>query len=168
MIELKDTVELMCSDDWRKRLVAEYAQSIIRYEKLRQFIKSKDKLTLADEDLIEQMHAMRVYKFYLSERLDKSIDGHLACRDIFRNIEMWVYQGKPLTLFDEKVEPIKLKGNDEEVEWHSRGAVDNGAGYLEQFWDSKSWSLKSPIFNSYEEAVKAWNEMVRKMNGDDE
>lgn len=33
-MELKDTVELMQSEDWKERFVAEYLQTKIRYEKL--------------------------------------------------------------------------------------------------------------------------------------
>lgn len=39
-MELKDTVELMTSDDWKDRFKAEYLQTKIRYEKLHKlFIK---------------------------------------------------------------------------------------------------------------------------------
>ena len=33
-MELKDTVELMTSEDYKKRFIAEYCQVMIRYEKL--------------------------------------------------------------------------------------------------------------------------------------
>lgn len=33
--ELKDTVSLMCSDDYKERFKAEYAQTAIRYQKLK-------------------------------------------------------------------------------------------------------------------------------------
>lgn len=36
-MELKDTVENMCSDDYRERLAAEYNQLKIRYKKLKTF-----------------------------------------------------------------------------------------------------------------------------------
>lgn len=34
-MELKDTVSLMCSDDYKERFKAEYAQVAVRYEKLK-------------------------------------------------------------------------------------------------------------------------------------
>ena len=37
-MELKDTIELMTSDDWKDRFVAEYLQTKIRYEKLHRLI----------------------------------------------------------------------------------------------------------------------------------
>lgn len=37
-MELKDTVELMTSTDWKDRFVAEYLQTKIRYEKLHRLI----------------------------------------------------------------------------------------------------------------------------------
>ena len=36
-MELKDTAELMMSEDYKKRFVAEYAQTKIRYEKLKDY-----------------------------------------------------------------------------------------------------------------------------------
>lgn len=36
-VELKDTVALMCSDDYKERFKAEYYQTKIRYEKLKKF-----------------------------------------------------------------------------------------------------------------------------------
>lgn len=41
-MELKDTVEMMVSDDYRKRFRAEYAQLLIRTDKLSRFIHSID------------------------------------------------------------------------------------------------------------------------------
>lgn len=37
-MELKDTVKLMTSDDWKDRFIAEYLQTKIRYEKLHAII----------------------------------------------------------------------------------------------------------------------------------
>jgi len=37
-MELKDTVELMTSADWKDRFIAEYLQTKIRYEKLHKLI----------------------------------------------------------------------------------------------------------------------------------
>lgn len=36
-MELKETIELMCSEDYKERFVAEYHQVKIRYEKLKNF-----------------------------------------------------------------------------------------------------------------------------------
>ena len=38
MMELKDTVDLMTSADWKDRFIAEYLQTKIRYEKLNRLI----------------------------------------------------------------------------------------------------------------------------------
>ena len=37
-MELKDTVELMTSEDWKDRFIAEYLQTKIRYKKLHRMI----------------------------------------------------------------------------------------------------------------------------------
>lgn len=34
MMELKDTIEMMTSEDYKERFIAEYQQTAIRYEKL--------------------------------------------------------------------------------------------------------------------------------------
>lgn len=36
-MELKETIELMCSEDYKERFIAEYLQVKIRYEKLKNF-----------------------------------------------------------------------------------------------------------------------------------
>lgn len=41
--ELKQTVELMCSDDYKERFIAEYYQLKIRYNKLKDFNEKRDK-----------------------------------------------------------------------------------------------------------------------------
>ncbi len=51
-MELKDTIELMCSDDYKERFVAEYRQLKIRYEKLKNFcnkIEAYESLNWRDE-----------------------------------------------------------------------------------------------------------------------
>ena len=40
--ELKDTVSLMCSDDYKERFKAEYMQVCIRYEKLKAMLDKWD------------------------------------------------------------------------------------------------------------------------------
>lgn len=41
-MELKDTIELMNSSDWKDRFVAEYLQTKIRYEKLHKLIVKRE------------------------------------------------------------------------------------------------------------------------------
>ena len=41
-MQLKDTVELMTSKDWKDRFVAEYLQTKIRYEKLHKLIVKRE------------------------------------------------------------------------------------------------------------------------------
>lgn len=41
-MELKDTIGLMTSQDWRDRFVAEYLQTKIRYEKLHKLIVKRE------------------------------------------------------------------------------------------------------------------------------
>jgi hypothetical protein len=45
-MEMKDTVELMLSDNYKDRFVAEYQQLKIRYEKLKQMVEKWDRMEL--------------------------------------------------------------------------------------------------------------------------
>ena len=74
MIELKDTVPMMISDDYKKRFVAEYAQLMIRYKKLYAVLEkyAADKLdfkpTCPIEILYEQLDHMEAYLNVLETR----------------------------------------------------------------------------------------------------
>ena len=48
-MELKDTVQLMISDDYKDRFIAEYRQLVIRFEKLRKMIENWDSLNFLPE-----------------------------------------------------------------------------------------------------------------------
>lgn len=49
MLELKETVDLMLSDDYKKRFSAEYHQLVIRYRKLDNMLDRWDRGTLGFE-----------------------------------------------------------------------------------------------------------------------
>ena len=74
MIELKDTVEMMGSDDYKERFVAEYVQLKIRYKKLYAVLEkyAADKLdfkpTCPIEILYEQLDHMEAYLNVLETR----------------------------------------------------------------------------------------------------
>ena len=70
MMELKDTVKGMTSDDWRVRMEAEYAQLLIRIVKLKKAILNDvaDDMT-SFKLMCEQLEAMRKYRRALSMRL---------------------------------------------------------------------------------------------------
>ena len=71
-MELKDTVDLMISEDYKERFKAEYLQLKIRCDKLADFIQKKQK----NEDLstspmallMDQLHFMKCYKEMLETR----------------------------------------------------------------------------------------------------
>lgn len=79
MIELKQTVDAMCSSDYKERFKAEYFQLKIRTEKLTKFV---NKIEAAQEStkvrepehdcsftlLINQLHMMREYLHILEIR----------------------------------------------------------------------------------------------------
>ena len=68
-VELKDTVELMLSDDYKKRLLAEYIQVNVRAVKLMEFIKNNE----SNDDvqlLKDQLMTMCGYILMLRKRAD--------------------------------------------------------------------------------------------------
>jgi hypothetical protein len=69
-MELKDTIEMMTSEDYKERFKAEYCQLGIRYNKLKNAIKNS-KLNKENCNvifLVEQMSYMHAYLDVLLER----------------------------------------------------------------------------------------------------
>ena len=73
-MELKDTIELMTSSDWKDRFKAEYLQTKIRYEKLMAMLEKYKAGTLhftptcSYELLFEQAIYMKQYLGVLEQR----------------------------------------------------------------------------------------------------
>lgn len=75
-IELKDTIYLMISNDYKERFIAEYTQLMLRYGKLSDLIVryKKEKYIIASidiEDLEEQIVIMKKYIDILKKRAKK-------------------------------------------------------------------------------------------------
>jgi len=74
-MELKDTIELMTSEDHKNRFIAEYQQTKIRYDKLHKMLVKYDAGTLHFEPtnislLREQAAAMGRYLYILETRAE--------------------------------------------------------------------------------------------------
>lgn len=74
-MELKDTVELMTSENYKERFRAEYWQTKIRYDRLMNMLERHDAGTLhftltETEVLKQQAAAMRIYLYLLKERAE--------------------------------------------------------------------------------------------------
>ena len=77
-MELKETIELMCSSDYKERFVAEYRQVKIRYEKLKNFCNKIEVETMLGKEetkhdcplelLREQKRYMGLYLSILEKR----------------------------------------------------------------------------------------------------
>ena len=73
-MELKDTIELMTSDDWKDRFIAEYLQTKIRYEKLHRLIVKREvgkhgfATPIPLESWKEQAKHMGLYLFELEKQ----------------------------------------------------------------------------------------------------
>lgn len=74
VMELKDTIEMMTSSDYKERFKAEYYQLKLRYDKLALMITKWDEGTLEFEPscsrtlLSRQLHHMRMYMIDLETR----------------------------------------------------------------------------------------------------
>lgn len=71
-MELKDTVSLMTSDNYKDRFKAEYYQLLIRFVKLRKMVDNWENLeftpTCHKETYIDQLEHMRQYMYVLERR----------------------------------------------------------------------------------------------------
>lgn len=71
-MELRDTIALMLSSDYKDRFKAEYMQLKIRIEKLEKTIRDYDKLsftpTCSKDTLVAQLSAMKSYLSVLEFR----------------------------------------------------------------------------------------------------
>ncbi len=82
-MELKDTIDMMCSSDYKERFVAEYKQLVIRLQKLEimVFRYKYDLLSFKPvcplHVLQAQLNAMAEYAQYLRERA------------VLENIDLW-------------------------------------------------------------------------------
>lgn len=99
MIELEDTVDLMLSDNFSKRLVAEYAQAVLRHEKMIDHLLNG--LISMDSDYMRlsrdnNLHAAQCWA--------------LICRECSlsaqENINAWLFYNSPLdmTIFEDDCE----------------------------------------------------------------
>ena len=70
MKELKDTIEMMTSDDYKERFKAEYWQTKIRYQKLHNMLVKHDAGTLAFTPTCP-IELLRIQKFYMVSYLNK-------------------------------------------------------------------------------------------------
>ena len=75
MMELKDTVEMMLSNDYKERFKAEYWQLKIRYDKLQKMVDNWGKLdftpTCAYSTYVCQLLAMEDYMALLRSRAEQ-------------------------------------------------------------------------------------------------
>lgn len=82
-MKLVETINLMCSNDWKDRFVAEYAQLMIRLSKLDDVLNNTSDTYFTVDDMIralmlKQRDAMESYKLCLEKRADiAGIDLHL-------------------------------------------------------------------------------------------
>lgn len=83
--ELKETVGLMNSKDYKKRFIAEYWQTKIRYEKLKNFC---DKIEVSDITHIEPQHDCPLSLLREQQKNMGELLHILELRAIIENIDL--------------------------------------------------------------------------------
>ena len=74
-MKLVETVNLMCSNDFKDRFIAEYAQLVIRLSKLNNVLNNASDISFKVDDttralMLKQRDAMESYKTCLEKRAD--------------------------------------------------------------------------------------------------
>lgn len=85
-MELKETIELMCSSDYKERFVAEYHQVKIRYEKLKNFCNKIEVEEMLGKEVTKQdcpLELLREQKRYMGLYL-----SILEKRALIENVEL--------------------------------------------------------------------------------
>ena len=86
-LELKDTIGLMTSSDYKQRFIAEYWQTKIRYEKLKDFC---NKIELANLDIMDEpKHDVPYNILREQQRIMGEYLHILELRAIIENIDLY-------------------------------------------------------------------------------
>ena len=86
-LELKDTIALMTSSDYKQRFIAEYWQTKIRYEKLKDFC---NKIELANLDIMDEpKHDVPYDLLREQQRIMGEYLHILELRAIIENIDLY-------------------------------------------------------------------------------
>ena len=86
-LELKDTIALMTSSDYKERFIAEYWQTKIRYEKLKDFC---NKIELANLDIMDEpKHDVPYNVLREQQRIMGEYLHILELRAIIENIDLY-------------------------------------------------------------------------------
>lgn len=87
MLELKDTVDGMISEDYKERLLAEYQQVKIRYEKLKSYCNRIEVASMVDT-IEEPPHDTPVYLLREQQNYMGSYLSILEKRAIIEGVEL--------------------------------------------------------------------------------
>lgn len=87
--ELNDTKELMCSDNYKERFVAEYMQTKIRYEKLKRFCNKIEAAKAIVNPAFEPHHDCPYELLRDQQRLMGNYLHILELRAVIEDINIW-------------------------------------------------------------------------------
>lgn len=82
MFELKDTIEMMQSDDYKERFIAEYWQTKIRYEKLKDYCNGIEASMIVD--IVKPVH---VCPLHLLKEQQSTMGKYLHILELRAKIE---------------------------------------------------------------------------------
>lgn len=87
MMELKETIELMCSNDYKERFKAEYYQLKIRYEKLKNFC-NKIEASFLNSKCVEPKHDCSLELLREQQSQMGKLLHVLEIRAVIENVEL--------------------------------------------------------------------------------
>ena len=92
-MELKETIDLMCSSNYKERFIAEYRQTKIRYEKLKNFCNKIEVETMLGKEVIKhdcQLQLLREQQkymgLYLSILEKRALIENIKLEDKFKSL----------------------------------------------------------------------------------
>lgn len=100
-MELKETIDLMCSSNYKERFIAEYRQTKIRYEKLKNFCNKIEVETMLGKEVTKHdcpLQLLREQQKYMGLYLSV-----LEKRALIENINLYD-KFKSLAIAESKVE----------------------------------------------------------------
>lgn len=92
-MELKETIDLMCSSNYKERFIAEYRQTKIRYEKLKNFCNKIEVETMLGKEVTKhdcQLQLLReqqkYMELYLSILEKRALIENIKLEDKFKSL----------------------------------------------------------------------------------
>lgn len=92
-MELRETIDLMCSSNYKERFIAEYRQTKIRYEKLKNFCNKIEVETMLGKEVNKHNYQLQLLReqqkymgLYLSILEKRALIENIKLEDKFKSL----------------------------------------------------------------------------------